>query len=341
MTIENITIQEDDADQRIDRWLRRNFPVLKQGHIEKLLRKGDIRVDGNKVKSSFRIQQGQHIRISSLPEQEQHIDKITVVQPKAPLRVTQAERDKVASWILYQDNDILVLNKPAGLAVQGGSKQKRHLESLLVDFNKPKLVHRLDKDTSGVFVMARNDMTARKLTQQFRENTVKKVYWAVVAGSPRISSGTIHYSLLKSGDKSEKMFCVPEGTQDAKSAHTDYFVVESAAKRCAWVVLRPVTGRTHQLRAHMAKLGHPIVGDGKYGTNTQTNEGHGWGAQLGGTISRKLHLHARYISFTHPRTNKPVTFTAPLSDHMINTWDMFGWEEEDSGGLQDIYANFE
>jgi len=322
-----IEIKADEADQRIDRWLRRTFPVLKQGLIEKMLRKGDIRVDGVKVKSSFRIEAGQTVSIPPLPEED--VEHETTVQ-KPSQKVTAQDRKDVEQWIIYQDNEILVLNKPAGLAVQGGSKQKRHLESLLVAFDSPKLVHRLDKDTSGVLVMAKNHVTARKLTEQFRERNVEKVYWAAIAGSPRLQAGTIRYSLMKAGGKNEKMICFPENNGEAKSARTDYFIVESAAKRCAWVAMRPVTGRTHQLRAHMAELGHPIIGDGKYGTNAQTNDGEGWGSQLGGSISRKLHLHARFIRFNHPKSNKKMTFEAPLPAHMKTTWDMFGWQENEA-----------
>lgn len=320
-----IEITQDEAGQRLDRWLRRRFPALKQGMIEKLLRKGIIRVNAEKVKSSFQLEAGHTVKLP-------HID----VPPDAPnppaRKVSPQDRAMISAAILHEDADILILNKPAGLAVQGGSKQKRHLDALLAEFGSPKLVHRLDKDTSGVLVLAKSDAAARQLTAQFRTRDVQKTYWAAVAGVPPHRVGTIRYALAKAGGKNEKMVCF-ENVRDhpeAKPARTEYRVIETAAKRCAWVVLHPITGRTHQLRAHMAQLGHPIIGDGKYGTNAQTNEGAGWGAQLGGAISRKLHLHARTIQFAHPRTGSTLSVTAPPPPHMQKTWDLFGWKEEEA-----------
>ena len=203
---------------------------------------------------------------------------------------------------------------------------------------RPKLVHRLDKDTSGVLLLARTDRVARALSEAFRAKTTRKIYWAAVAGVPHPRMGTVRYGLVKApgrgrGGEGEKMIAVHprdiDTTEGAKRATTDYAVLDALGSRVSWCALVPITGRTHQLRAHMAELGHPIVGDGKYGGSGQENLGDGWGAQLGGEISRKLHLHARSISFDHPITGKRITLTAPLPEHMQRTWKTLGWHEND------------
>jgi len=242
--------------------------------------------------------------------------------------------------VIYRDRDVLALNKPPGLAAQGGSGDIRHLgqfeEALMFERSqKPRLVHRLDRDTSGVLVLARTAPAAAALSRAFHGRAARKLYWAAVAGRPSPPRGTIHYGLVKApGPRGEKMLCIPPdavaATEGAKRATSDYAVIESAASRCAWVALRPITGRTHQLRAHMAEIGHPVIGDGKYGTNRQTNEGDGWGAQLGGGISRKLHLHARRLTIPHPTEDRLLTLTAPLPEHMARTWATFGWREADA-----------
>ena len=245
----------------------------------------------------------------------------------------------IRACVIWRDDDIIALNKPPGLAVQGGSGQRRHVDGLAEALrfdrpDKPRLVHRLDRDTSGVMLLARTVRAAAGLARAFQARTTRKVYWAAVAGAPSPRAGTIRYGLVKAaghgpGGEGEKMNCVPPDqvatTEGAKRATTDYTVIDAAATRAAWVALSPVTGRTHQLRAHMAAIGHPVVGDGKYGGSGQENLGEGWGAQLGGGVSRKLHLHARSIALTHPVTGKHLTLTAPLPEHMARTWDLFGW----------------
>ena len=330
--VQHITVAEDAAEQRVDRWLRRLFPHVSQGRVEKMCRKGDLRVDKGRVKASSRLQPGQIVRVPPLPDADSPA-------PKPEAVISNADAQMMRNAVMYKDDDIIVLNKPAGLAVQGGSGQTRHIDGLAdalrFDLDaKPKLVHRLDKDTSGVFVMARTGRAAAGLAKSFHMRTTRKIYWAVVAGNPMPKVGTVRYGLVKASGHGpngagEKMHCIHpdevDNTPGAKRATTDFAVIESMGQRAAWIGLAPITGRTHQLRAHMAEMGHPIVGDGKYGTNAQTNEGEGWGAQLGGEISRKLHLHARSLTIKHPVSGKDMTFTAPPPDHMARTLDLFGF----------------
>lgn len=335
--VQHIAVAEDAADQRLDRWLRRMFPQVSQGRVEKMCRKGDLRVDKGRVKANTRLQPGQVVRIPPLPD-----EGTLAMKPEAVM--SDADAQMMRDSVIYRDDDIIVLNKPAGLAVQGGSGQTRHIDGLADALRfgmetKPKLVHRLDKDTSGVFVMARTGRAAAGLANSFHSRITRKIYWAIVAGSPFPKMGTVRYGLIKAGGHGpngagERMHCIHpdevEKTEGAKRATTDYAVIEAMGQRAAWVALVPITGRTHQLRAHMAEIGHPIIGDGKYGTNSQTNDGEGWGAQLGGSVSRKLHLHARSLSIPHPITGAKMSFTAPLPDHMAQTWDFFGFDPKEA-----------
>ncbi|MEM8555819.1 MAG: RluA family pseudouridine synthase [Pseudomonadota bacterium] len=336
--VQTRTIGEGAADQRLDRWFRREFPHVSQGRIEKMCRKGEIRVDGGRVKAATRLEAGQTVRIPPLPDSASPAPD----KPKGP-RISDADAELIQSAVLFRDDHVLALNKPPGLASQGGSGQTRHVdglaEALKFGFDdKPRLVHRLDKDTSGVLIMARTRKVADALTRAFRSRDARKIYWAAVAGVPSPSMGTVRYGLVKAGGhgakgEGEKMRCLhPDQVakvDGAKHAVTDYAVLSPLGRRAAWMALVPVTGRTHQLRAHMAEMGHPIVGDGKYGGSGQENLGDGWGAQLGGEISRKLHLHARSLSLTHPVTGNRLTLTAPLPDHMARTWHAFDWHAAD------------
>lgn len=335
--VQMIRVGADEGDQRLDRWLRRRFPQLNQIAIEKLCRTGQLRVDGGRVKPATRVEPGQEIRIPPLPAAAP-----VPAQPRATVRETDAQMIQAA--VLWKDEHVIALNKPAGLPSQGGSGQgDRHVDGLSAALmfgykDRPKLVHRLDKDTSGVLLLARTDRVARRLSEAFRARTTRKIYWAAVAGVPSPKLGTIRFGLVKApghgrGGEGEKMVCVHparvDQTEGAKRATTDYAVLDSLGSRVSWCALVPVTGRTHQLRAHMAELGHPIIGDGKYGGSGQENLGDGWGAQLGGEISRKLHLHARSIAFDHPVTGRRITITAPLPEHMARTWKTLGWHEND------------
>ncbi len=333
--VQTLSVGDDDGDQRLDRWLRKRFPQLTQGRIEKMLRKGEVRVDGGRAKSAQRLEPGQQVRVPPIPDEAPPADRP---------RVTDADARMIRDAVIYRDEQVIALNKPAGLPSQGGSGQgDRHVAGLAEALrfgltHDPHLVHRLDRDTSGVMVLARTATAARALAGAFKSRESRKIYWAVVAGVPKPEAGTIRYGLVKApgGGKGEgeKMRIIHpdevEATEGAKRATTDYMTIDNAAQRAAWVALAPITGRTHQLRAHMAALGNPVAGDGKYGGSGQTNEGEGWGAQLGGQVSRKLHLHARSLKIAHPATGRPLRLVAPLPEHMARTWDLFGWRPEDA-----------
>jgi len=331
-----IVVADGDGDQRLDRWLKRQFPHLSQGRIEKMCRKGELRVDGGRVKSATRVEVGQTVRVPPLPD----VSEITS-RPKP--KVSEADTAMIQATVLYRDAHLIAINKPPGLPSQGGSGQSRHVdglaEALTFDLDeKPRLVHRLDKDTSGVLLLARTRQSAANLGEAFRARSTRKIYWAALAGNPSPAMGTVRYGLKKAPGhgkhgEAEKMICVHprevDQDPDAKRATTDYAVLSSLAQRAAWAALVPITGRTHQLRAHMAEIGHPIIGDGKYGGSGQENLGDGWGAQLGGEISRKLHLHARSLTLEHPFTGATLTLTAPLPPHMTATWNTLGWDPRD------------
>ena len=336
--VQTLTVTEDEGGQRLDRWFRARFPHVTQGRIEKLCRKGEIRVDGARAKGATRVEAGQAIRVPPLGAPEPPREDRPARMPSG------GDAEMIQRAVLWKDDHIIALNKPPGLPSQGGSGQgDRHVDALADALRfgrgeKPSLVHRLDKDTSGVLLLARSTRIARKLSEAFRARETRKIYWAAIAGVPQPRRGTIRYGLVKApgrgrGGEGEKMLCIPpaevDRTPEAKRATTDFAVLSSLGTRVSWVALVPVTGRTHQLRAHMAEIGHPIVGDGKYGGSGQENPGEGWGAQLGGEISRKLHLHARSIRFAHPITGETVTVTAPLPDHMARTWKTLEWREAD------------
>ena len=333
--VQTITIGPEDGEQRLDRWLKRRFPQLSQIQIEKLCRKGEIRIDGGRVKPATRTEVGQSVRLPPLPEAGELPDKPRQVE------ADQGDIELIQSAVIYHDDDIIAINKPPGLPSQGGSGQgERHVDGLAEHLTfgrpeKPSLIHRLDKDTSGVLLLGRTPSATRALNAIFRGRDLQKVYWAAVAGSPKPEKGTIRFGLVKGGHpRDEKMLAIHpskvDATEGAKRAVTDYAVIEKLGTRLTWVAMQPVTGRTHQLRAHMAEIGHPILGDGKYGGSSQENLGDGWGAGIGGEISRKLHLHARSLTFRHPKTNNWVNIVADLPEHMARTWKTVGWSVWDA-----------
>jgi 23S rRNA pseudouridine955/2504/2580 synthase len=315
----------DDAALRLDRWFKRHFPGLGHGRLEKLLRTGQIRIDGKRARAGDRLSTGQSIRV---PPLEEWAGGPPRPMPPAPPRDSDLAALRAA--VLYRDDDVIVLNKPAGLAVQGGTGTVHHLDGLLDALRfeaaeRPRLVHRLDKDTSGILLLARNAPAAAALGAAFRGKTTRKVYWAIVVGLPLPRQGKIDMALAKlPGRGGEKM--TPE--DDGKSAVTYYSVIENAGDKASFVALLPVTGRTHQLRAHCLALGTPILGDGKYG---------GAQSQIPGAPGvRQLHLHARSIALPHPRGGV-LEATAPLPPHMETTWRFFGFPEK----VPDPFAELE
>lgn len=321
-----VAAEEDGL--RLDRWFRRRYPDLTHGRLEKLLRTGQVRVDGKRAKSGFRLVAGQTVRVPPLGSSVARTSA-----PDAARPVASADARMLAGRVLYKDDDVIVLDKPAGLAVQGGSGTHRHLDGMLdalrFGAERPRLVHRLDRDTSGILVLARNSPAAAKLTAAFRDRAARKVYWAVVVGVPHPLEGRVDAPLAKeSGPGGERMVAVARATgqrpgdesDDAKVAVTRYRVADRAGKRAAWLVFEPETGRTHQIRVHAAALGTPIQGDGKYGGQESFLAGSG--------ISPKLHLHARAIRIAHPRGGL-IEVAARLPDHMAATWRFLGFDPAD------------
>ena len=332
--VQTMIVGADEGDQRLDRWFRRHFPHIPQGRIDKMCRKGEIRIEGGRVKGNTRVAAGQEVRIPPLP------DGAAPEAHRPATHVSDADAKMMRDAVIFRDDHIIALNKPPGLATQGGSKTIRHVDQLSEALrfgveDRPRLVHRLDKDTSGVLLLARTRMAARGLTDAMRHKATRKIYWAAIAGVPQPRRGIVKFGLVKAPGhggrgQGEKMLCVhPRDvaeTDGAKRAETRFATISALGGRVTWVALEPVTGRTHQLRAHMAELGHPIIGDGKYGGSGQENLGDGWGAGLGEEIGRKMHLHARSMSFRHPVTDADVTVTAPMPGHMKHTWSFVGWE---------------
>ncbi|MEP6830892.1 MAG: RluA family pseudouridine synthase [Rhizomicrobium sp.] len=314
---EQRTIAEDDDGIRVDRWFSRHFPTLTHGRLEKLLRKGEVRVDGKRAKSADRVVAGQVMR---LPPQVIH-DKVEERPKPAPVIKTSR---RLEDSILYMDKHLFVLNKPSGLATQGGSGLKEHVDGMLdqLSFEKntrPKLVHRLDRDTSGVLLVARTAQAAAGLSRALAGRDASKIYWALVKGVPKQKHGIVKAALAKEGvrGKGERMTVSDE--DDAKFALTEYAVMAQAGQEFSWVAARPVTGRTHQIRVHLASLGTPIVGDFKYG---------GTNAKGKGAIVDKLHLHARSIDIPRPDGGR-LQVTAPLSPHMVKSWTLLGFAVDD------------
>ncbi len=310
-------VTADETEMRLDRWLRRHFPFLTQGHVQKLLRTGQIRVDGKRAEAADRLDTGQVIRIPPHLEAERQASKH---QAKDAPFLSSAKRARLQAMVLFEDDDVLVLNKPAGLAVQGGTGIKESLDDLLMAFSldghdRPKLVHRLDRETSGVLLIARTAFAAAHLAEAFRLRTTQKIYWAVTLGIPKPPTGEIDAPLVKNG---EIMRVATPADHDAKKAVTLYQTVEKVKNKLAFVALAPLTGRTHQLRVHLASLGTPILGDRLYGGQAP--------AELAtGEIGQGLHLHARRLIIPHPRRGV-IDVTAPLSPTMQKTWEWSGFD---------------
>lgn len=307
-------VDPDDDGIRLDRWFHRHLPDVNFNLVSRWARTGQVRLDGKRVGPGDRIAAGQSIRI---PPSETDGER-----PAARPVARTLSDDQVAyaqSMVIHRDRAALVINKPPGLATQGGTRTHAHVdglgEALMFDSAaRPRLVHRLDKDTSGVLLLARTPGSAAYFAKRFAGRNAKKVYWALVVGVPDIYSGLIELPLAKQpGTGGEKMHVDEDHGQPSRTA---YQVIERAGSRAAWVALQPFTGRTHQLRVHMAAIGHPIVGDGKYG---------GQNAFLTGTISRKMHLHARRLRIAHP-DGPALDVTAELPEHFADSMLNLGFD---------------
>jgi 23S rRNA pseudouridine955/2504/2580 synthase len=315
--VQTVAVTPDENGMRVDRFFEGRFPGLSFSHIQRIIRKGEVRVNGKRTEPKSRLEAGQSVRIPPL--------KLDAPKPRDDAPAAQKDRFFLKSITLYEDDDVLVLNKPMGLAVQGGSGTTRHLDGLLealrepgVDAQRPRLVHRLDKDTAGCLLVAKTRFAASALAKTFRTRAARKIYWALVAGVPKPQQGRISTFLAKQEvEEDSYMRIARHGEKDAVHAVTYYAVVETAAQKLAWISLKPVTGRTHQLRAHMAHVGNPIIGDPKY-FNIEN-----W--ELPGGMQDKLHLLARRIVVPHPRGGV-IDVTAPLPPHMEQSWNLLGFD---------------
>ena len=318
-TVEQITVGDDEAGMRLDRWFKTHYPGLAFGALQKLVRTGQVRIDGKRCETASRVMPGNVVRVPPVPT-DAKTEKPRVVVEK-PL---EGDAAFLKSLVLFEDDDVMVLNKPAGLSVQGGSGVHRHVDAMLQTLvdrrgNVPRLVHRLDKDTAGCLVIAKRRAIAAELAGLFRSRSAKKTYWALCAGVPHPKQGKISTWLTRDEEKDgEKMRVARHGEDGASHALTHYSVVDVAGQKLSWLSLKPVTGRTHQLRAHTAHIGHPIVGDPKYFDKRD------W--ELPGGMQNKLHLLARRIVLPHPRGAGVIDVTAPLPPHMRQSWNLLGFD---------------
>ncbi|MEL7451945.1 MAG: RluA family pseudouridine synthase [Pseudomonadota bacterium] len=324
-SVKTETVTHEEAGARLDRWIKRRMQVT-QGEVEKLLRTGQIRVDGGRAKSNTRLEAGQAVR---LPPQRRKAD----AKPGDDFpggRFSGGDQAFMRDMVLYEDEDLFVLNKPPGFAVQGGTNTYRHVDGMLGYLrgdseHRPKLVHRLDKDTSGVLAIAKHPAEAARLGELFRGRSLDKVYWAVTIRVPQPRAGQVRCWMARgTGEEGmedrERMYRSKQGRDFAKHAISDYAVVSTAGQKAAWVALKPITGRTHQLRFHMAELDTAILGDDKYTTRREVPQG----------VAPGLHLHARALTLPRAR-GKPITITAPLPWHMKETFETLGFLESEAG----------
>ena len=315
MAVSLQTVPDDEADSRLDRFLRRRYPALTQGALQKLCRTGQIRVDGHRVDASARLAPGQAVRVPPLP----------AAPEKPPPVVNPADARELERTVLHRDEQLIVLNKPSGLATQGGPGITRHLDGMLDALrdggDRPRLVHRLDRDTSGVIVLARTAGVAAKLAAAFRTREVEKTYWAVVVGRPVPDEGQIDQPLKRIASAfGERTVPADRRDKDGQRAYTNYRTLDAASRKLAWLELQPLTGRTHQLRVHCVSLGTPIVGDEKYAEPRDNGSG---GSFVEGLADR-LHLHARALTLPHPAGGE-LTVTAELPPHMRDTFATMGF----------------
>lgn len=327
--VETRKVDADEAGMRLDRWFKLHYPGLGFGQLQKLLRSGQIRLDGARANSDTRIAKGQGVR---LPPQVTALESGSIAASGRPVTTAtlrdRHDGDALASILLYEDKKVLVFNKPAGLAVQGGSGVSRHIDAMLEAWRspkgeKPRLVHRIDRETSGILVVARTRGAAAAMTAAFRTRETDKTYWAVCKGVPGKRSGRISTWLVKERTPDgDRMRVARHGEPDADHSESLYRVIEAAGQNLSWLELKPVTGRTHQLRVHTAHLGNPIIGDPKY------FDIENW--QLPGGIQKRLHLHARRIRIPHP-DGGVLDVAAPLPPHMVQTFNLVGFDVASAG----------
>lgn len=316
--VQTKTVEAHEDGLRLDRWFKSHFPSLGHGRLEKLLRTGQVRVDGGRAKAGHRLEEGQVIRVPPIPDE--------APRPAQP-RVNAADQAFLRDLVLHEDDALIVLNKPAGLAVQGGTGTTRHLDGMLDGLRapggeRPRLVHRLDRDTSGILLLARSRASAQALTRSFKGRDVRKIYWGLVQGIPKPDHGQIKLAMRKMippghDEQGERMVPAKPGDPEAKSAITLFATMAVAARKAAWLALLPVTGRTHQLRVHCTSVGTPLVGDFKYGYGQS-------GEPLGG-VGEGLHLHAAALAIPHPDGGR-LTVQAPLPPHMQETFALLGFD---------------
>ena len=317
------TIEADDDGARLDRWFKRHYPHVTHVLLEKLLRKGEVRLDGKRAKAATHVAAGQVLR---LPPQVIHAKDARPEKPQPEARHPLASKDmgSLADRILYMDKQVIVIDKPPGLATQGGSGLTKHVDGMLDSLQyekptRPKLVHRLDRDTSGVLLIARTALAASGLSASLALRDTSKVYWALTRGVPKQKNGVVKGALAKEGTRGKDERMALSDDDDAKFALTEYAVMGTAGTEFAWVAARPITGRTHQIRVHLASLGTPIVGDFKYG---------GTDSRGRGDIADKLHLHARSIDIGRPDGGR-LQASAPLPPHMVKSWTLLGFDPDD------------
>ena len=316
--VETIEVERGEGGLRLDRWFRIHFPDITYGHLQKLLRSGQVRVASKRVQANARLEAGQQVRVPAVIRQP--AKPRPSVAP--PLGLSKGDRDFIEALILFEDEHVVALNKPYGIAVQGGTGTKRHIDGLLAGMadrfgDRPRLVHRLDRDTTGVLLVAKHRDAAARLGRVFQTRSAAKTYWALVRGVPRPPQGKVEAALVKAsgpdGDRVRK--ALPGEQAKAMHATTHFSVIDRVAHKAAWVSLKPVTGRQHQLRAHMALIGHAIVGDNKYEAQAALPDS---------GIEAKLHLHARRLVIPHPVSDGNIDVTAPLPEHMARTWELLG-----------------
>ncbi len=346
--VQTLAVSTDEDGMRLDRWFKHRFPTLAPSHVNKLARTGQVRVDGKRVDASTRLAAAQSVRVPPL--------RLEVAAP-AVKRASHGEADARAlrDMILYEDKWLMALNKPWGLAVQGGSGTTRHIDGMLEAMTdakgeRPRLVHRLDRDTSGVLLVAKTRKVAADLGEIFRSRQTRKIYWSVVTGVPSPLQGRISLFLAKGagmGDARgggspnerrdpEKMRIAKHGEEDARHSVTFYATADKVAPRLAWLSMKPITGRTHQLRAHAEAIGHPIIGDPKYAGRLTENDPRRTDPMraIPAEIERKLHLLARRLVLPHPKGGE-LDVTAPLPRHMQTTFDLFGFDPKQRDPIED------